>query len=104
MKDLLFIEIAVVAYFFAACAMNRLYKWMFPLKVENSSTVRESIVVISVLMTDSATQWAVYSEDARMGASSEYMEQPHDQFTRADRTSGNPRNSFENRRLTLCCW
>jgi len=50
-KDLLFIVMAVVAYFFVACAGNRLYKWMFPPQSENSSSVRESIMVISVLMT-----------------------------------------------------
>jgi hypothetical protein len=51
MSALLLIAAAILIYFFTAYTLNLLYRWMFPLKAPQTSTVQESIMVISALMT-----------------------------------------------------
>jgi predicted permease len=50
-KALFLIIIAIIVYFLISYVLSLLYRWMFPLKSAQSSTVKESIIVIAVFMT-----------------------------------------------------
>jgi hypothetical protein len=49
-KTLLLIVIAIIIYFSISYVLNLFYRWMFPLQLSQSSTLKESITVIAVLM------------------------------------------------------
>ena len=51
MKALLLVIVAIIIYFSISYLLNLLYRWMFPLKSPQSSTLQESITIIAVLMT-----------------------------------------------------
>lgn len=51
MKGLVLFVLEVLVYFASAYALNLVYKWMFPSKPPGTPTVRQSTIVIAVLMT-----------------------------------------------------